>query len=184
MAELGLDQRELEHLLWDRLLHRELRRSGKSVVVDKTPANVFMWERLRECWPAARFIVLLRHPAAIVESLARARPELTVERVEREVLGYARAIEAARTELSGLTVRYESLAAAPTTVLREVCSFLGVAWEPAMLDYGNHDHGAFRAGLGDSGDRIRSGRVHQARELPTNPLASPELQALVEGWGY
>jgi hypothetical protein len=184
MAALGLDQRELEHLLWDRLLDRELRRSGKSVIVDKTPANVFMWERIVECWPAARFIVLLRHPAAIVDSLARARPEMPIEKVEREVLGYAVAVETAREQLTTHLVRYETLVASPAIVLRDLCACLGIAWEPTMLEYGRFDHGAMRAGLGDWGERIRSGRIHEPRHLPAAALFSSELRTLVHAWGY
>ncbi|GGY99057.1 hypothetical protein GCM10010365_17180 [Streptomyces poonensis] len=51
MRELDLDRTELEHLLWDRVLHRELERSAKDVLVDKTPGNVWVWERLRYAWP-------------------------------------------------------------------------------------------------------------------------------------
>jgi len=184
MTALGLDQRELEHLLWDRLLDRELRRSGKSVIVDKTPTNAFMWERIVECWPEARFIVLLRHPAAIVDSLARARPESSVDRVEREVLSYAQAVEAARTHLVAHIIRYETLVTSPAAVLLDVCEHLGVGWEPAILEYGEFDHGALRAGLGDWGEQIRSGRIHEARKLPTAALSCPELRALVGVWGY
>ncbi|MBM0274501.1 sulfotransferase [Micromonospora tarensis] len=38
-----LGTRELEHLLWDRVLHRELLRSGKPIVIDKTPTNLLRW---------------------------------------------------------------------------------------------------------------------------------------------
>lgn len=184
MAQLGLDQRELEHLLWDRLLHLELERSGKSVVVDKTPANAFMWERIVECWPHARLVLLLRHPAAIVDSLARARPELARDRVEREVLGYARGVSAARSHLLCHTVRYEDLVAAPERVLGGLCGFLGVRYDPSMIAYGQFDHGPMRAGIGDWSEQIQSGAIQPARPLPSTPLSSPELRDLVDAWGY
>ncbi|WKX14567.2 sulfotransferase [Streptomyces sp. NL15-2K] len=75
MKALELDKEELEHVLWDRVLHLELTRSGKDVIVDKTPANTLIWPRLRRCWPDARHIVLLRHPGAVITSLAE--PEKT-----------------------------------------------------------------------------------------------------------
>ena len=46
MQYLGLDEHSLEHLLWDRVLHRELEASGKQLIVDKTPNTVFSYERL------------------------------------------------------------------------------------------------------------------------------------------
>ncbi len=184
MAQIGLEERSLEHLLWDRVLDRELKRSGKRIIVDKTPANAFMWQRLLECWPAARFVFLVRHPAAIVDSLLRARPKLSPARVERSVLEYAHGVEAARTERVGHTLRYEDLVADPMVALTALCRFLGVAWEPTMLEYGRFDHGPLVAGLGDWSDQIQSGRVQDPRQLPDRPLSSPELITLVERWGY
>lgn len=43
MQALELDKDELEHALWDRLLHLELTRSGKRIIVDKTPPNTLVW---------------------------------------------------------------------------------------------------------------------------------------------
>src|SRR5689334_17827834 len=45
----GLDVAGLEHLLWDRLLHRCLSTSGKDHIVDKTPGNALRWERIARC---------------------------------------------------------------------------------------------------------------------------------------
>lgn len=63
MDTAGLRKSDLEHLLWDRVLHRHLQSTGKEVIVDKTPGNLLLWQRLRDCWPAARFVFLRRHPA-------------------------------------------------------------------------------------------------------------------------
>ena len=184
MAAVGLDQRELEHLLWDRVLHLLLEQTGKDTVVDKTPGNVFVWERLAECWSEARFIFLLRHPAAIVDSLARAWPSRRRPRIEHQVLGYALAIERARESLAGQVVRYEDLVSRPERTTREVCDFLALPWEPQMLDYGRDDHGPLVAGLGDWGDKILSGQVQPARPLPAEPLTLAELRDVVGAWGY
>src|SRR5919199_1700417 len=43
---------------------------GKPLIVEKTPNTVFIAERIKECWPDARFIFLLRHPGAIARSRA------------------------------------------------------------------------------------------------------------------
>ena len=101
MKQLGLDVESLEHLLWDRILNRELLRSGKPIVVDKTPQNSFVWQRLNKAWPDARYIFLLRNPASVVASQARARPEKPLEDHIRNTEKYVRAIESARAELSG-----------------------------------------------------------------------------------
>lgn len=181
---LGMDVKELENLLWDRVLERELNASGKSVLVDKTPTNTLDWPRLLECWPDARFIFLLRHPASIVASYMRGHDDRTVESSTRHIGRFVEAIEDARAKLPGLTVRYEDLTSDPETVSRELCSFLGVPWERGMLDYGKQDHGPFKSGVGDWSKNIRSGRIQPARELPPLDDAPEELRRLCQQWGY
>lgn len=182
LAEAGLDRRELEHLLWDRLLHRQLQASGKRWLVNKTPNDVFIAQRIRECWPDARFVFLLRHPAAIARSRAGARPQDSAERNVEVVARYLAALERARATHDGLTVRYEDLTAEPETELRRLCAFLDVEFEPAMLDYGRFDHGRYRAGLGDWNDKIRSGAVQAAAPPPAEVPAA--LRELAVAWGY
>jgi hypothetical protein len=183
MNELGLDASALEYLLWDRLLHRELSGSGKRLIVDKTPNNVFMADRIRECWPDARFVFLLRHPAAI----ARSRQQLLGADLDNDenvdlIRRYCEALEHARQTYGGLTVRYEDLAANPPSVTQGVCEFLGVRSEPRMLEYGNFDHGPYRSGLGDPAEKIKTGRV-QPPEPPPEHLPEPLLKMCVT-WGY
>nr|WP_196792164.1 sulfotransferase [Motilibacter deserti] len=184
MKQLGLDDEELTHLLWDRIMDRELRRTGKRVFVDKTPGNGAMWERLSTAWPQARFVFLLRHPATITQSLVKARPDLPQDRHERQVLAYAEQVEAARAALPGHVVRYEDLCADPERVTRDLCRFLGVRWEAGMLEYGSHKHGRFATGLGDWSDNIRSGRVQPPRPLPPIDEVPPRLRELTKVWGY
>lgn len=184
MLELGLDQVELEHVLWDRILHLELQRSGKDVIVDKTPGNVFTWERLKYAWPKAKFLFLLRHPEGVVSSLENRKGNTSSrEALEANALKYFKPLEKARTTLDGLTLRYEELTAEPERVTREVCDYLGVPWEPEMLDYGKHDHGRYLPNLGDRSDNIKSGRIQPARTFGTATL-SPRLAKYAGAWGY
>jgi Sulfotransferase family len=182
MKEMGLDERALEYLLWDRLLHRELAGSGKPYLVDKTPNNVFIADRIKECWPDARFVFLLRHPAAIARSRLAIRPDADPEKNVEMILRYCEALEQARQAHDGLTVRYEDLTADPAAVTRDVCAFLGVPWEAKMLDYGEFEHGRFRAGLGDWADKIKSGKVQEA-EPPPDEVPEP-LRPVTAAWGY
>lgn len=183
MGEMGFDAGALQYLLWDRVLHRELSGSGKRTIVDKTPNNVFMADRIRECWPDARFVFLLRHPAAI----ARSRQDLLGEDLDGDenvdlIRRYCEALERARQAYDGLTVRYEELTADPSAETQRLCDFLGVERESGMLEYGNFDHGPYRAGLGDPADKIRTGRV-QAPEPPPQHVPEP-LREICSTWGY
>jgi hypothetical protein len=184
MRELRLDEEELEHVLWDRVLHLELTRSGKDVIVDKTPANTLVWPRLHRCWPNARYILLLRHPGAIVDSLTRRRTDPDHRAIRAEVLGYAEKLEEARTRLDAHVVTYEALTAEPERTTRDLCAHLGVPWEPAMLDYGSQDHGTFRPKLGDWSTTVKSGRVQVAKRSDETIQLPPRLSELAKAWGY
>lgn len=186
---LGLTSEELDYLLWDRVLSDALERSGKPTIVVKTPSNVLIWEHIAACWPDARFIMLLRHPAASVASLhALWWPEWnpgesgTFDESVDKGLRYMAKVEEARSALPALTVRYEDLTADPETAIRGVCDYLDVAFEPAMLDYGKFGHTGFKAGLGDSSENIRSGHIQAAAPPPSTIPAA--LTEMCIKWGY
>lgn len=184
MAESGMDEVQLEFLLWDRLLHREMSRHGKRILVNKTPSDAFRWRRIVECWPDARFIYLLRHPAAIAKSWERRKPNQRPAQAVGTILRYLQAVEDARTNHSGLTVRYEDLTADPARELRRICEFIGVDYEPAMIDYSRIEPTVFKAGLGDTGARIRSGKVQPVKRLPRSDKIPPALIDISKKWGY
>ncbi len=184
LGAAGLDERKLEYLLWDRVLHRELTRSGKRWIVNKTPNDVFIVDRILECWPDARFIFLLRHPAAIARSRQNARQQDSEERNLEMVLRYANAVEEARRAHPGITVRYEDLTTNPEAESRRLCEFLAVPFEPSMLEYGQFDHGRFRPGLGDWTDKIKSGEIQPAAPPPPLEEIPEALHDISAAWGY
>jgi hypothetical protein len=186
---LGLSVADLEHMLWDRVLAEALRRSGKPRLVVKTPSNVLIWERIAAAWPDAAFVFLLRHPAAAVASLHSSfdpawRPEDagSVDESVARGLRYMNVVEQAREALPGFTVRYEELTASPERVVPELCEFLGVPFQPAMLEYGAFDHAGFTPGLGDSSLNIRSGRIQPPAPLPAEIPAG--LADICAAWDY
>lgn len=185
MAASALLLSDLEHLLWDRLLHRSLVLSGKSVIVEKTPSNVFVTGRLATAWPQARFIFLLRHPLLMARSWHRADPEARplADAIEH-IAAYAERLETERHRHPGLTVRYEDLTSEPAAETRRVCDFLGVEWEPGMLDYAAHDHGPMEAGIGDWSETIHSGRIRSSAALPPAAELPERLRPVAAAWGY
>jgi hypothetical protein len=184
LAEAGLDEERLRFLLWDRLLDRELSGSGKKMLVCKTPTNVFIADEIARCWPDARFIYLLRHPSAIAKSRESYRPEESAERHIAFVRRFARALETAREEHPGITVRYEELTREPERVTRELCAFLGVKWERSMLEYGESTDRRYKAGLGDWSDKIKSGRIQPADPPPPVEEIPEKLRPIAQAWGY
>lgn len=185
MEELGFTQRSLENLLWDRMMSRALDASGKTYIVNKTPHNVFMWRRIARAWPDAKYIFLLRHPASIYDSWYRARKKSqTQDEAVDSTLKYLERLDEARSELEGVTVKYEDLTAEPERELRRICTYLQIAYEPTMLDYGSKDHGKLKAGLGDWTGKIKSGKLQEARPLPEPDDVPKKLRELSVKWGY
>ncbi|MCG5218779.1 sulfotransferase family protein [Streptosporangium sp. KLBMP 9127] len=185
MDALGHTHSDVEHLLWDRLLHRELVRSGKRILVEKTPSNVFAFKRLATCWPDARFVFLIRHPLSIARSWHEADPAARpMEEAIRHTFQYMKYLQDARSRLDGLTLSYEDLTADPAAQTRRVCDFLGVAWESGMIQYGEHGHGEFVKGIGDWRDKIRTGTVQPGRPLPGADEVPEALTDIARSWGY
>lgn len=185
MEAFGHNITDVEHILWDRLLHRELLRSGKKTIVEKTPSNVFVADRFAQCWPDARFLFLLRHPLSIAQSWHDAdRPRRPMNRAVHHTLKYMEALEGARQRHDGLTVRYEDLTTDPETETRRVCDYLDVPWEPEMISYGEQEHGELRKGMGDWRDKIRTGTIQPGRPLPRADEIPRDLRAMCERWGY
>lgn len=181
---LDMDRAELEHLLWDRILHRDLERSGKRILIEKTPNNAPIWDRLVRCWPEARFIFLLRDPRTTLESWAESRTEhVPRDRALAKVVTGMRAVEDARSQLPGMTVRYEDLTIDPAAATRRICRFLGVEWEPSMLEYGRDRTPSLVRGVGDWREKIRTGQVQPPRPVPSGPLPA-DLHGLCRAWGY
>jgi hypothetical protein len=184
LGEIGLDDEQLRFLLWDRLLHREMTAAKKSLLVNKTPNDVFIADLIARCWPDARFIYLLRHPGAIARSRQETRPQDSAERNARMVLRYGTALEEARAARPGIVVRYEDLTADPTGETQKLCAFLGVSWEAKMLVYGRFDHGRMKPGLGDWKAKIKSGEIQAAEPPPPLEEIHPSLRELCVAWGY
>ncbi|ROO91021.1 sulfotransferase family protein [Actinocorallia herbida] len=184
MDALGLTRTELEHLLWDRILHYELVSTGKDVIVDKTPANALIWQRISSVWPNARYVFLQRHPASVVESVLNRRKNADRAEVVKEVLDYVTGVEEARRMLDGVTVKYEDLTADPARETQRICAYLGLPWEESMLDYGAKDHGPIRPVFGDWSKNIKSGKVQPARPLPREEDVPADLRDIARAWGY
>jgi hypothetical protein len=196
LEELQLTAQEVTYLLWDRVVADALSRSGKPTVVLKTPSNVLVWRQIAQCWPDARFIFLLRHPASAVASLNASfdpawHPGESGSLAEsaRKALRYMTSLEEARRALPGRTVRYEDLTAAPGTQARLLCEYLGLPFEPGMLEYGRFGHGRVGAGLGDASAKLRSGRIQPAAPAPVGLAPGgdgfpAELVRMCTAWGY
>jgi len=127
-----------------------------TMLLDKTPAYALSLDFLIRLYPRARYVVLTRHPLAIWSSyvdsffdgddrVAHAHNPL----LERYVPAMARFLREAPVALH--RVRYEELVRDPEGHARALAEFLGIAFEPGMVDYGSVGDGPRESsrGLGD-----------------------------------
>jgi hypothetical protein len=126
----------------DRLYTGLLAPSGRSHLLDKTPAYALVLDFVARLYPNARYLVLTRHPLAIwtsyvesffdgdFESAHRFNPIL-----ERYVPAIARFLREQKVPLH--PVRYEELVSDPAEQGQRLCGFLGLAWQPRMVEYGS-----------------------------------------------
>jgi hypothetical protein len=118
--------------------------TGKKYFLDKTPRYYLIIPELAQLFPAARFILLVRNPLAVLLSILSyhhgsdwkglARPGTVLD-----------LCEAPRLMLQGMrvlgdravVVHYESLIQSPEREVREVCEHIGLNFCAEMIEYGD-----------------------------------------------
>jgi hypothetical protein len=113
---------------------------GKPRWGEKTPSNLFSVDILRDMFPDARFINVVRDPRAVVQSM-NAIDYYSNETVFN-ALNWRKSIRTGeqlfRDCLSPeqlLTIRYEDLVSKPEPTLTSICGFLDEPFEPVMLQF-------------------------------------------------
>jgi hypothetical protein len=122
-----------------------LEKSGKRMILDKTPAYALVLPFLSRLYPRAGYIVLTRHPLAVLSSYAESFFEGDYEGAVgfNDILGrYVPAMAAflRQGQVEFHHVRYEDLVTSPGKKLSEIFSFLGLPDEEGAVDYGAHEH--------------------------------------------
>jgi hypothetical protein len=118
------------------------RKHGKPRWGDKTPHYVNHVEALLRIWPDARFVVLVRDGRDVALSLERLPfgPNNAWAAAQWWARGIRAGAAAQRAHPDRVrTVRYEDLATDPATHVPAVCAFLGLGYDPAMLDLAHAD---------------------------------------------
>lgn len=118
---------------------------GKELYGDKTPGSVTQIELLAELFPEARFVHIIRDGRAVALSYLE-RPEWGPETMAEAAHHWKNRVQRGRTAGRAvgpnryLEVRYEDIVTTPEEVTRQVCDFLGLEFEEAMLRY--HENSA------------------------------------------
>lgn len=116
--------------------------SGKPVVVDSSKQYIKGISLYLARPQRVRLILVTRDGRGVMHSHLKRGVSRDYARVAwgnyyRRVLPL---LEKAVPEAHVLRVKYEDLAANPDGMVRRMCEFAGLAFEPAMLDFANHPH--------------------------------------------
>jgi acyl carrier protein len=121
--------------------------AGDRLLVDKSPsygANIETLQNAEALFEGAKYIHLVRHPYATIESIARRRidklvgaqnvdPNAFAEELwattNSNILDFLQEVDPERA----FTVRFEDLVTAPRRVMTDLCSFLDVPFDEAVL---------------------------------------------------
>lgn len=187
----------------DRVYSGLLGPSGRAHLLDKTPAYALVLDFLAKLYPKARYLVLTRNPMAIWSSYVESFFDGDFEAahrwnpiLERYVPAIARFLRAREVPLH--PVRYEELVSNPETQGQRLCEFLGLPWEPRMVEYGREAETATSRGLGDPITVARETRpttkslAKWAQDLAGRPARIAQAQRILasladedlETWGY
>ena len=131
-------------------LYSKFIKPGIEYVIDKTPFYINIAEPLIRIFPHAKFIVLTRDPRAIVWSM-HTWEKIKSPGIDNIIQSTAKYIKmqcdfASKYKNRILLVQYEQLCENPVEGYSQVCKFLGVQFNHAMLSYGKFGH---HAGYGD-----------------------------------
>ncbi|MEX0707133.1 MAG: sulfotransferase [Woeseia sp.] len=169
------------------------RRAGKRIPCEQTPRNIFYAQTLLSVFPEARVIHMMRDPRAVMASQkwrwrrrqlvadSRRFPVIESLRVWMNYHPYTMAklwakasAEAARMEEHPRfrVLRFEDLVGRPETAVAELSDWLGLPFEPSMLDV-NRINSSYGAGAGASDGR--SGLEPSAISRWRGNLSSSEI---------
>ena len=125
----------------DTLYGRMLKPSGRRYFLDKTPAYALVLGFLAKLYPRAKYVVLTRHPLAIMSSYANSffegnwqaaiRFNPLINRYLPAIVRFLREKPVAMERVS-----YEQLVTDPASQLKRIFAYLGLPDQPEAVNYG------------------------------------------------
>jgi len=155
-----------EEISATRAIYRQFAsRKGARIWGDKSPTYYVELLRLARTFPEARFLIIWRGPEGILSSIQRAAEKSHWFRKRgmslRALLGCRemkrQCDELRRRGFPVHEIHYEELVRDPEPVLRSICDYLGIGFDPAMLSLASADRSAIADGEHHS--MVRSERV-------------------------
>ncbi|MCP4999614.1 MAG: sulfotransferase [Hyphomicrobiales bacterium] len=184
----------MKQMHYMRLL-RKASSSGKSHLIEKTPEHITFIPVIRANIAGSRFIIPVRDGRDVVASLVRRGKTLEIaiqDWIYRNMFALA---EQEKPDV--LVYRHEDLVRDPKKTIGRICSFLGIEYSDALLDYSNQNRNWFHEkDLWSGNEPPMDGKEHHAlRNWQVNrpifgssgrwkeELRAEELRTLTNGHG-
>jgi hypothetical protein len=185
----------------DTLYGRLTEAAGAAYFLDKTPAYGLVLPFLTKLYPRARYVVLTRHPFAILHSVAHsffAGDYHQAQEFNPIVQRYVPAVGALLRErpVDCVHVRYEDVVQDPEASMRRILEHLGLPFEPGCVEYGQQQHITKSFGDPHSVERHTRPVTDSLDKWAQDFLAQPDVLALaqqiaseldpadLEAWGF
>jgi hypothetical protein len=156
---------------------------GKPRWGDKTPAYVRSMPAVAEALPEARFVHIIRDGRDVAASVRGLW--FGGDTIADTARWWSGSIAQARRDAAGVTyleVRYEDLVREPEPVLRRICDFVDLAWDPATLTYPKRAAGRL-AELGNDVVRADGTVTTGAQRMELHQLAlGPPVPTRIGRW--
>lgn len=119
-----------------------LNSNGKRLFLDKTPRYYEVFDELQKTFPRAKFIILYRHPLAILSSMLETWVKGRYENLKSYKFDLNEGIEFLKRDFTSInnthTIRYEDLLLNPELETEALFNFLKLPNQPDCIEYGQH----------------------------------------------
>jgi hypothetical protein len=109
---------------------------GTGTFLEKTPRHVFFYSKIREHYPDAKFICMIREPKNVISSQLTNSPKENKSVIRLSLLykKISEAILKIKYNNNVFLIKYEDLTAETEQILRNTCKFLNIAFDSKLLD--------------------------------------------------
>lgn len=150
----------------------DAKKKRRRLILEKTPRHIWHVDYIRQKYPGTKFILTTRDGRNTVASLYERTKDIdsSVTRYQDDSILTLRQVGLADTRL----VRYEDLVKNPTDIIGNICSWLGLEFEPKMLQFHLNSiewnlNNPFSAGEPDRHDLLRNRQVNSPLQDSSRP---------------
>lgn len=161
-------------------------KGNPSVIIDKNPIHSVLIPLIREVFPNARFIHMIRDYRACTSSTLRLQSRKSLRELGLRWLMANNEVSALKNELPEkvITIRYEDLISDAQSQLERLTNFLGVDYSVKMLSYHETISDAYKKYIEEApNERAQKLREQGADSVHKN-LGRPLDPSIVSGWKH